>query len=253
MKTALILVALMLVGCACTGCRGGLFGGRQSPDQGNGDIKVYEIHIAPEAKSVVNIGNAGLQSPLYQAPKDGSTPAEGNGATRVTTPTMPASTGTGNAGTAAGETVMLIVNDGNKRTAESDVAAAAQLLAGNTGTQGTQTPAQVQRQGTATPTSTSTATPTVTETPTIAVPVSLAGQGNPVAQAQAAAPGSAPAQTLTPAPAATTAALQAQYDQALTMATALGTGGGANGANTAAQAAAQARLLETERALKGIK
>lgn len=149
MRTVLILLALGLVGCTTCGCRGGLFGGRMNPagdGAGRSTIKVYEINIAENARSIVNVGNAGQNVPMYQAREQAGT-QDGEGAVRVTTPTMPA-TGGANAGTAAGENVILTVNDGVKRSAETDAAMAAALQAGVTGSTMGQTTPVGQRQGT---------------------------------------------------------------------------------------------------------
>ena len=169
----LLLSAALLLVALCAGCRGGLLGGAGA-EAGRPTIKVYEVHFATGANSIANIGNAGTQSPMYQSPetateKDGAGPYFTGG-------TMPASGGT-NAGTAQGKYVQQNVNDSNKRSAESDISAAAQLLAGNTQSTGTQTPAQVQRQGTATPTSTTTANPEHNPALQVNPATALTGQG----------------------------------------------------------------------------
>jgi hypothetical protein len=93
---------------------------------------------------------------------------------------------------------MQTINDGNKRAAETDTSAAAQLIAGNTQSQGTMTPATVQRQGEANANATATQTPTQTKTTTIAPATALTGAGDasvPGASAIAAGPSAAPAVT----------------------------------------------------------
>lgn len=225
MKLALILLGIALVGCTTCGCRGGLFGGRQSPDAGKGDIYVYRIQNEPGSRSVTNIGNAGTQSPMYQAPEGVIEGGGGDGAgTYVTTPAMPAN-GAQNAGTAAGKYILQTINDGVKRAAETDTSAAAQLIAGNTQSQGTMTPATVQRQGEATTTSTATQTPTQTKTTTIAPATALTGAGDasvPGASAIAAGPTSAPVVTTAnpvaaPAAVAPVATGTAQYETVTTV------------------------------------
>jgi len=179
MIVALVMILFCcMVGIALTGCRGGLFGGRQSPDAGKGDIKVYEIHFASNANSIANIGNAGTQSPMYQAPEGDveTAPAAGGTGAYVTTPTMPAS-GAQNAGTLAAKYGMQVINDGNKRSAETDTSAAAQLVAGNTQTQAGMNPATTQRQGTSNAGGSVTGTNEANPTRQTTVPVNLSGTG----------------------------------------------------------------------------
>ncbi len=228
MKTALILMALALVGCACTGCRGGLLGGAGA-DSGRPGVTMYTFNNAEGAKCTIVVGSAGTQTYMPQLPEG------------ITTDSKAAS----------GQMNQWGTGGSMNRSAEMDLSAALQSLAGNTQTQAGQTPATTQRQGTASANASATQTPTSTDT--TAIPIAVTGQGTASPTAQAAGPASTPAQTVAPPAVATTADLQAQYDGALAMATALGTGGGAGGVNTAAQAAAQARLLETERALNAAK
>jgi hypothetical protein len=168
---AVLVLGLLL---ALTGCRGGLFGGAGADAGLTREIKLYEIHFATGANSIANIGNAGTQSPMYQSP-EAATETDGAGP-YFTGGHMPASGGT-NAGTAQGKYVQQNVNDANKRSAETDASAAAQLMAGNTQSTGTQTPAQVQRQGTATPTSTTTANPEHNPALQLNPATALTGQG----------------------------------------------------------------------------
>lgn len=233
MKTLLVLLGILVAGCATCGCRGGLFGGAGA-DSGRPGVNMYTFNIAEGAKSAIIVGSAGTQSYMPQLP-------EGT---------------TADAKAASGQMNQWGTGGSMNRSAELDLSAALQSLAGNSQTQAGQTPGTTQRAGTTTATGTQTQTPT--KTTTVAPATALTGQGTASPVAQAAGPASTPAQAVTPAaePATATpdkAALQTAYDQALTIAKALGTGGGEGGVNTAAQAAAQARLFETERALNANK
>ena len=176
---AAALVWLLLLVAACMTCGCGRMNPQADRQQGLGVPKVYEVHIHPGARSIVNIGNAANQTPLYQAADQGGPqPAEGNGATRVTTPSMPATATTGNAGTAAGENVLLIVNDGAKRTSETDAALTAAMQAGVTGSNLGQTAPQAQRQSTSSGTGgPGTATTSTTDTTAIAPAIPVAPGG----------------------------------------------------------------------------
>lgn len=195
MKAWLIVLVLAAAGCTTCGCRGGLFGGRMNPagdGAGRSTIKVYEINIAENARSIVNVGNAGQNVPMYQAREQAGT-QDGEGAVRVTTPTMPA-TGGANAGTAAGENVILTVNDGVKRSAETDAAMAAALQAGVTGSTMGQTTPVGQRQGTSQGTGGSgSAETTTTDTTSIAPQANVAPGG--LAVGSTAAPQQSPGTT----------------------------------------------------------
>lgn len=142
------ILAAMLPGCKGMG---------KCPDEaGIGrTIKAYEINIAPNARSIVNIGNAGQNVPMYQETEQA---AEGS-APYYTGGQMPASAGTGNAGTAQGKYVIQTVNDGVKRAAETDLATAATVASGLQQSQVGQTAPQTQRDGASTGTQTQTSSP----------------------------------------------------------------------------------------------
>lgn len=189
MKAWLIVLVLAAAGCTTCGCRGGLFGGRMNPtgeDAGRSTIKLYEITISPNARSIVNIGNAGTQSPMYQA-------AEGEAGETPGGATMPAEAGT-NAVTAQGKYVLQGVNDATKRSSETDAALAAALQAGVTGsTQGQTTPVG-QRQGTSQGTGgAGSAETTTTDTTSIAPQANVAPGG--LAVGSTAAPQQSPGTT----------------------------------------------------------
>lgn len=162
-KFALFLVALVAI--LFTGCRGV----SQGPEkQGTSNLKVYEINIAPNARSIVNIGNAGTQSPMYQA-EEGATGETPGGAT------MPAEAGT-NAVTAQGKYVLQGVNDAVQRSAEQDLATALTAANGLQQSQVGQTQPVGMRTGTGTGTQTLDSQPTQQESTILApnVPVSAA-------------------------------------------------------------------------------
>lgn len=229
--TALILFALLLVGCACTGCRGGLFGGAGA-ESGKPGVNMYTFNIAANAKSAIVVGSAGTQSYMPQLPEGATDAKAGN----------------------SGQMNQWGTGGSMNRTAEMDLSAALQSLAGNTQTQAGQTPAITQRQGTATATGTATQTPTLTDT--TAIPIAVTGQGTASPTAQAAGPASTPAQAVAPPPAPAQpirADVQVQYENAVATAKAMGTGGAADGSNTPLQAAAAQRVAELKAQLDAMK
>jgi hypothetical protein len=169
----LVLLAALIF---MSGCKGGLFGGSHSPDVGTPPIIVYNTINHPGSRSITNNANTGTLSPMYQAPEGEVEAAPAAGTAYVTEPQMPAS-GAQNAGTQANKFGIQVINDGVKRTAETDLSAAAQLMAGNTQSNAGQTPATAQRQGTATPTATQTANPEHNPALQVNPATALTGQG----------------------------------------------------------------------------
>lgn len=173
-RSVAVVAVLVFLALAMSGCRGGLFGGAGA-EAGKPTIKLYEVNFAAGANSIAIIGSAGTQAPMYQG-AEAATPA-GAPLSMGVAGGLPGAAASENAGVNGGKYAMQTIKDGTKRLAETDASAAAQLMAGNTQSAGTQTPAQVQRQGTAAPTSTVTANPEHNPALQVNPATALTGQG----------------------------------------------------------------------------
>jgi len=177
--------------CAVSGCAG--FG------SGTPKTALYTFNIAKDAKSTIVVGSAGTQTYMPQTLEVADVPD----ATKLTATTGPEllASGATAAGVAKGKMSQVIVGaDNAKRTAENDVSAAMQALAGNEQTTAGQTPAMVQRQGEAAATGTTTSTPMATKTTTVKIP--LTGQGSATVDDASTNTGTGtatPSETATPA------------------------------------------------------
>lgn len=185
LEAAAILIGIVLVGCTTCGCKGM---GKGPEDLGRGTMKVYEFNVASNAKCVFNIGNAAAQAPMYQEGE--AAVEEASGEAYVSTPAMPATATTGNAGTAAGKYIIQTVNDGTKRSAETDAALAAALQSQTQASQqGTVAPQGLRGGTVGTTTGNPVSTPTLTDTTTIAPNLPITGQGTAQVTSPAAGAG----------------------------------------------------------------